>query len=160
MLSAFQSLVFPGELYTVGSSRFSLIPHNTHRWFHLPVPCSPPTFWTRGWTSMGKSAACCASWDPRWWWSTPPKKRRSPPSLTWPTSWETQVGRGGTNWIPDESLWTHSPMLPTRFHCVRCVRCGKQPGPYLCRGATVWPEECAGLHPDLLSDWLPLCVLC
>lgn len=152
-------LSLPREL-TVCASQFTFIPLRTHCSFYLPVPCSPLTFWTRGWTFMEKLAVCCASWDPRWWWSMLPRRRRWPLSLTWLTSCKTQVGRGSTKWILDGSLWTRSPMLPTRFHCVRCVRCGKQPAPYLCRGATVWPEECPGLHPDLLSDWLPLCVLC
>lgn len=128
--------------------------------FVLPVPCCPLISSMRDWTSMEKWVVCWASWGPQWWWSMPLRRRRLLPSVPWPTNWETQVAPaspGARTW----KFWAGWTLLnsSTRFHCVCCVRCGEQPGSYLCCGSAVWTEECAGLHPDLLCDWLALCVL-
>lgn len=56
-----------------------------------PVPCSPLTFWKRGWMCMEKSGVYCASWGPQWWWFMHLKKRRLLPSVPWRRSSETQV---------------------------------------------------------------------
>lgn len=147
----------------------------------FPVLCYPLTFWMKGWMCMGRLVVCCASWAPQWWWYMPRKKRRLPLLPPWQRSSKTQVQREVDQWaftgvIWLTLLWKLNPYItgwmdlfqatnsllntPTRFHCVCCVRCGKQPGSYLCCGSAVRTEECAGLHPDLLCDWLPLCVLC
>lgn len=131
----------------------------------LPVPCSPLISSMRGWTSMEKWVVCWASWDPQWWWFMPLRRRRWLPSVPWLTSSETQVGEGLPRPEDIRSVLKFSSgstfvNSSTRFHCVCCVCRGEQSGSYLCCGSTVWTEECAGLHPDLLCYWLPLCVLC
>lgn len=131
----------------------------------FPVPCSPLISLMRGWTYTEKWVVCWASWGPQWWWFMPLRRRRLLPSASWLTSSETQVG-AALSWSEAiHSVWKHlagSALLnfSIRFHCVCCMRCGEQPGSYLCCGSAVWTEECAGLHPDLLHCWLPLRVLC
>lgn len=55
-----------------------------------------------------------------------------------------------------QMFWLMSP----RIHSVCRVCRGEQPDPHLPGRPALRPEKRAGLHPDLLRDWLPVGVLC
>ena len=51
-------------------------------------------------------------------------------------------------------------VISSRVHHICSVCCGGQRGPRLFCCPALRPEERAGLHPDLLCDWVSVCVLC